>query len=443
MALIVGFAGSGCFVDHQSPLAADFGLCEGEPDPAPEFDEVLTYWQHTAPILEARCVGCHTEGGIGPFALDTYDQALRYRNSIRAAVASGQMPPWQPDDCCNDYRWDISLSPEERAAILAWVEDGAAEGDPANPAPPLPVVDPTGLSRVDLTLTMREPFEPRALVGADEVRCFLLDWPIDREVFVTGIDVVPGDRSMVHHVIVWSVDDRAGDALERQDGADGRPGWDCTGELAGDAQPTGSLGGWTPGVRGIEFPDGLGRKVPAGSRIVLNVHYDTGSGIGVDQTSVELMLADEVDKELDAMGVVNPMWLIADAMHIPADDPDVMTWFEYDPSVLLNKRKPFLIYGVNHHMHELGTIGRLAIRRKDGTTECLLNITDWDFDWLGDYWFRTPVVFEPGDKLYVECHWDNTAGNQKIVNGEQQTPRDLRWGTDEEMCAGILFTTEL
>jgi hypothetical protein len=80
----------------------------------------------------------------------------------------------------------------------------------------------------------------------------------------------------------------------------------------------------------------------------------------------------------------------------------------------------------------------VAVLRKDGTTDCLLNITRWDFHWLGDYYFETPVRIDPGDRVYVECHWDNTAGHQKIVNGEQQAPRDLHWGTDDEMCGAVL-----
>lgn len=90
------------------------------------------------------------------------------------------------------------------------------------------------------------------------------------------------------------------------------------------------------------------------------------------------------------------------------------------------------------HMHELGTIGRVAILRADGSTDCLLNITRWDFHWMADYYFATPVRLEPGDKVYVECHWDNTEANQKVVNGELLTPRTLRWATDDEMCGAVL-----
>jgi hypothetical protein len=95
------------------------------------------------------------------------------------------------------------------------------------------------------------------------------------------------------------------------------------------------------------------------------------------------------------------------------------------------------------HMHELGSIGRVAVLRENGETECLLNIPRWDFHWMAEYYFDTPVHLAPGDRLYVECHWDNSETNQKIVNGVRQKPRDLQWGTDDEMCGAVLTYSEV
>jgi hypothetical protein len=429
---------SACFVESETPLPVEFGQCPDRADqelPVP--DRLLTYHGDVKPIIDAKCATCHRQGDVAPFSLETYADVFMFREDMRYAIQTGIMPPWQPDECCNHYRWDRSLTAEQTAALLSWIDQGAQPGDPENPASPLDI-DNGGLSRVDLTITMPEPFTPEPVIGRDEIRCFLLDWPVDRDIYVTGLNVAPGNRSMVHHVIVFTVDDADVDALRAQDAQDDRPGWDCHGQSGGEARPTGSLGGWAPGYRGVEFPDGLGHKVPAGSSIVLNMHYDTSSGAGQDQTSIEFQLADQVTQELEGLAIGNPLWLIGDGMQIDAGDPDAMAFFSYDPTVLTTKGRPFLIYAINHHMHELGSIARMAILRADGSTECLLNITDWDFDWLGEYYFEQPVLLEPGDELYIECHWDNTAANQKIVNGEQQAPRDIRWGTDDEMCAGIL-----
>jgi hypothetical protein len=117
-------------------------------------------------------------------------------------------------------------------------------------------------------------------------------------------------------------------------------------------------------------------------------------------------------------------------------------FFSYDPTVLFNKKRPLYVHGLILHMHELGSVGRLAILRKNGDVDCLLNITRWDFHWLSDYYLTEPVRIDPGDKLYLECHWDNSAGHQKIVRGEPQRPRTIGWGLDEEMCAATVTVSD-
>ena len=127
----------------------------------------------------------------------------------------------------------------------------------------------------------------------------------------------PGNRSLVHHVSAYMVDDDAARELAERDGADGRPGWDCYGELG--ARPDGWLGGWVPGTMGNDFPAGLGRKVPGGGKVLLNVHYDTASlSTEPDQMEIDLALDDEVEREAKQLGVGNPQWVIGDSMLVPA-----------------------------------------------------------------------------------------------------------------------------
>lgn len=247
---------------------------------------------------------------------------------------------------------------------------------------------------------------------------------------------------MVHHVIVMAVDEDRANDLASKDGADGRPGWDCYGEGGEFSSGSQFVGGWQPGEMTRILPEGIGRELPAKTRIVLQIHYDTGHGVAPDRSSIDMMLEDSVDRVERAIPVGNPLWFAGDGMAIEAGDPDAMVWFAYDPSDLVTQGKAVDIHNVMLHMHELGSIGKVAILRADGTAECLLNIPRWDFHWMADYYFATPVHLEPGDKLYVECHWDNSAPNQKVVNGVQQTPRTLHWGTDEEMCGAILTYSE-
>ena len=436
--LSVSFATQGGCGVGDSLLPADFAACEVS-EPPPEPPPGLTYYKDVKPILDARCAGCHVEDGLAPFPLTTYDDAFQHHGLAAYAVETRQMPPWPPNDCCAEYRWKRSLAPEEIATIVAWSRQGAPAGDPADEPPPLPR-DDAELERVDLTLRMPEPYTPVPQIGADDVRCFVLDWPVEDQVYVRGIDVRPGNRTIVHHVIAF-VGDRADAA--RLDAADDGPGWDCTG-FGLDFAPTGSIGGWTPGDRATTLPGGLGRKVPAGSVIVLQVHYDTAHGVDfADQTEIDVMIEREVEREAKGAAVGNPQWLLDGGMRIPPGEDDAMFWFAYDPTTVANLGEAFLVWGVNLHMHEYGSRGSIAILRASGEVECLLDIPAWEFGWMADYWLAEPVRIDPGDRLYVECHFDNTAANQKIVDGQQQAPRELGWGTDEEMCGGILITSEV
>jgi hypothetical protein len=430
---------AGCFYEEASPLPADFGACtvadEDRAVPEP------TWYRDVEPIVIAKCQGCHTEGGIAPFALAGHGQVSGLREIIRDAIETRRMPPWQPDPCCTEYAFDRSLSDAERDTVLRWLDGGLALGDPETAPPVMPPAP--GLPRIDLQATMPAPFTPQAKIGADELRCFVLDHdPIDRTRYVTGFDFQPGVRALVHHVIVYAVEPGQLARIAARDGQDGRPGWDCYGDLGEIAGGSTFVAGWQPGVTARVLPDGIGRELKRGTRLVLNIHYDTSHGTAPDLSTMDFMLEDRVERVERTIPVANPLWFVGDGMAIPAGDPDAMVWFAYDPTELVTRGKPVEIHNVMLHMHELGSIGRVAVLRATGEVECLLNITQWDFHWMADYYFTQPVRIDRGDKVYVECRWDNSADNQKIVGGVRQEPRTLHWGTDQEMCGAVLTYSE-
>jgi len=227
LSLLLALASAACGNPQlDEPWCGDQGGSSGVP-----WSEMPTYHEHVRPILDARCVGCHSEGGIGPFRLDRYEDAYDYRDWIATATANRTMPPFLAADCCTEYHGDFSLTDDQIDTIGQWVAGGAPEGDPeAGPAMTLPPVG--GLSRVDVTIEMPEPYTLETEPGkTDDFRCFLIDWPLDREVFVTGINPVPGNREIVHHLIVAAVTGDAIDAAETLDAEHAGPGWDCEGGL--------------------------------------------------------------------------------------------------------------------------------------------------------------------------------------------------------------------
>ena len=156
----------GCFYTEDSPLPSEFGVCT-----SPDEDTGVaspTWYRDVEPIVVAKCQGCHVEGGIAPFPLQGYAQFSSLRGVIHDAVAEKRMPPWQPDECCNKYLFDRSLTDAEQDTLLRWLETGTALGDPADAPPVEP--PPAGLPRVDLRAEMPVEFTPMPKIGSDEIR---------------------------------------------------------------------------------------------------------------------------------------------------------------------------------------------------------------------------------------------------------------------------------
>mgnify|MGYP001820118634 CR=1 FL=1 len=307
-ALLLSFLVAACGSDSSSPTT--------EVD-AGETSAPLTYYKDIKPIIDGKCGTCHVADGIAPFTLDSYEDALAHSGPSMLAINAGIMPPWAPNDDCNSYHGNRSLTPEQVQSFARWVEEGAQEGDPADEGPPLNVEMPT-LSRVDKSLEMATSYTPS--LAPDDYRCFLLPWPaeFDADKFVTGFNVTPGNAKIVHHVIAFIAGPEQLDEYQQLDAAEEGPGYTCFGGSGGSAQE--GLGGWVPGTSGTDFPAGTGIKIRPGSTIVLQVHYNSTEGTSeTDSTSLELMLEDTVAKEAHQMGWLNPQWL-SGSMPIAAGD---------------------------------------------------------------------------------------------------------------------------
>jgi mono/diheme cytochrome c family protein len=380
----------------------------------------LTYFEHVKPIFDAKCVSCHAPGEIGPFDMTSFDALADYAGLIKAVVVDKVMPPWLAADGCADYVADRSLDDAQIAAIAKWADDGAYRGDVAREAPPLEAKPDFALSRVDLSLEM--PVDYSALQTPDDYRCFVIDWPETSLKYVTGFRANPGTPAVVHHVIAFLAEPNLAAKAVAMDEAEEGPGYTCFG--------TANLGAQTAGSRGSDFPAGTGLPVEPGSKIVLQVHYNTfATEPQPDRTSIDVRLADTVEKEAWIQPWTNPQWILNDTMQIPAGQMDVEHGFSYDLASYLGSS--FTMHSAGLHMHTLGTSGKLQVRRASGEEECLLDIPRWDFHWQGAYGFAEPKVFDVGDKLSIECHWDNP------------TPDDVSWGegTGDEMCLGAFYLT--
>lgn len=410
--------------------------------------ETLTYYGVAQPIVEARCTPCHKEDGIAPFSLVGYDALKSYASAVRGVVLDRVMPPLPPDtrDCraLSDAR---VMPDEEREALIAWIDAGTPEGSPDDapdePPPNFVLDEPLGppSSEADFGVSYES-----SVTGQDDYRCIVIDpgWSSAR--ILRSVSAVPDNVAMVHHVIMYAQLPAQRDAVDALDADDDGLGYECFGG-PGFTGPI-PLGGYVPGSQARAFAGGATVTLPAGTRFVMQMHYNFLTTRGLDRSKLAFW-------EVDKAASVRPssVILIQPAFTIPAGDA------AYNVTATAHIRagatggfmtplgrttgEPGLAYGAGGHMHTRGKSVRIDVLRVDGSAECLLDIPHWDFDWQGQYRFVEPVQLEDGDDVRITCTWDNSKANQPVVDGKQLDPKPLRWGegTLDEMCLGSVQMT--
>jgi mono/diheme cytochrome c family protein len=444
-------------------------------------EAVPSYTRTVAPLIAEKCAGCHRVGGIAPFRLDTPAAAHKYASPIEAVVRSRAMPPWPPGPASPPYvgQSERVLSPAQRATLLAWARAGGPTDGPATPAPPAttPAARP-GETTLDLPLP--QPYTPRVKGGAtDDYRCFLLDPGLVHDAFVTSARIVPGAAKVVHHVILFRVEPAHVAQAQRLDQAGAGLGWPCFGGTGIAVTGIDGLNdapwvsAWAPGWGGGRLPEGTGVPLAAGSRIVMQVHYNLLNGRTPDRSRAVLTLAPataalrplqtillpapvelacakgesgrlcnrnaairELERKYGASAGYMPLYLLVlcrrDAVHIR---PSVTSTCER------RLDRQTTIYVAAGHMHLLGASIRVELNPGTSRRRVLLDIPRWDFHWQNAYQLVQPVSAGPGDVLRVTCRYD--VAKRHHTAGVPHTPRYILWGegTTDEMCLGIVQVT--
>lgn len=398
-----------------SSLAALLVGCAEPPPPA----EGPTYHGRIKDIVERNCLDCHRRDGIAPFPLETYEDVKGLGELFASVTTSRRMPPVTIDGsgACgtfDDVKW---LTDDELADVSAWVENGAPEGEPGAATAPGPQAQ--ALERVDAVLDMEQaytPPEPETTV--DDYRCFLVDPGLDVEKYVTAYEVKPGDPRVVHHVIAYIPADEAAEAqAQALDDAEEGLGYTCFGSAGVDGT---ILVGWAPGTFATRFPGETGVPLPAGRRLVMQVHYNVANGTAPDRTTIDLELADEVAD-------VGYMYIDGDgSMVLPAGEPSAEWTWSFDTA------QSARLWGVFPHMHELGRTMRVEVVGPDGSEECAVDVPRWDFHWQRFFFYQRHLGVEAGSTIRVRCTYDTTSRDEPVRFGE---------GTSDEMCVlGVYFT---
>ncbi len=370
----------------------------------------VTHTEHVQPLLDQHCVRCHQDGGIGVGDFEDPDQVQAFAERIVTRAQDGTMPPPASDPECRDYQSSerLTLGDRDLKLLEKWAEQGFAHGE-GELQRDLPEEN-LALSDTDLQLTVpsyaptfsddREP--------GNEYRCFVLEHGRDSDFYITGIQPIIDQSSVLHHMVLGAVPrDELGSAGTGPEGAD------CINDDMGAIE--GLVGVWAPGMEAMEMAEGAGLKVASDEVFVLQMHYFQSSpeALGlVDQSGFALRAAEEVDQPLEMVTVGSQ------SFRIPAGESDYT--FEGAWESESDRR----IYGVFPHMHERGvryTMG-LPERKRDS---CVLDGPGYDFSNQLYYLFREPLELKAGEQVDYSCTWDNGDNAEDVFYGER---------TEEEMC---------
>jgi hypothetical protein len=441
----------GACVEGGPDAGSDPGVSDGTAGPATGTGSegstsTVTWHEDVRPIFEAHCVSCHDVGGSAPIAFTdrdaTWEEPPPWALAAASAVASGSMPPWKADPTCNPIRGARVLSEADKALVAAWSAAGLPSGAGQPYTPPETSHD-EGLPTY--ALRMPEPFVPDTATP-DDYRCFVLDFNTASEVWMSGFEVYAQHPEMVHHVILYGLDAGYADDVAAWDAADPAPGYDCLFDPG--TWDSAFLAGWAPGQPAEFFGEGIARQLDPGTVLVYQVHYNTqnlgGAPPAADQSGIDLWTLPE--GEVPTRELISIPFPVTD-LYLPAGAPEVVIEQTVRLGDLLGGVPDALVsllssavraVGVFPHMHELGTSLEVDVIDGAGTEQCLFRVDDWDFAWQQAYFFEEEAWWVPASdaSIRLRCTYDNSAANQPVWNGQQQEPRDVRWGegTTDEMC---------
>jgi hypothetical protein len=421
--------------------------------PPPEPIAQTTWYQDVGPIVASRCMGCHHDGGIGPFSLERYDDAAIYAQQMLAAVEAGEMPPWSAttaSDCAPTRAWkhDPRVTADELDTLRAWIDDGRPAGTPAELVP----ATDQELPGITHPLVPTTPFVTTG--DTDQFMCFVLDPQITTPMFMTGWHVVPGNRAVVHHAVIMSLGaDLLTEAKNRG--------------VVGQALPcsvipmTDVIGAWAPGQGPIEMPDGVAARLEPNTGVLMQIHYHpAGNENAPDATTVNLRLTETPPQKLYAFGGFGNA-RVPPALQPGEDDTDGVPEFRIPAGkaghvetmrfTLAADRAKTPMFIMQPHQHYVGTRLEMRIHRANPGTEpadeCLVN-SDWNFDWQRTYQYDVALdqlpTLNAGDTIEVRCTYDNTLANPFVERALTEmglsAPIEIRLGeqTLDEMCIGLV-----
>ena len=386
----------------------------------------VTFHKDVLPILQRNCQSCHRAGEAAPMSLLSYKGTRPFAKAMKEAVVSRRMPPWPADPHFGKFANDRSMPQADIDTLVAWADTGAKEGNAKDAPKAVTFLDGWNIGKPDVVLEMAQPITVPAK-GTIEYTYYVIPVGNKEDVWVEQAEVRPGNRAVLHHVI----------AFVRQPGSrwlkDAKPGEAYIPPVVVDAQgrerrENGFGGQWltaySPGMPPRLLEPGKARLVPAGSDIILQMHYTANGKEQTDVSKVGLVFAKQAPKErVLTLAAQNSRF------EIPANAAN----YEVKGEVTLYEE--FTLSSLLPHMHLRGKDFEFRAIYPTGESEILLKVPRYDFAWQLIYEPAGEKVMPKGTKIQAIAHFDNSANNK----ANPDPTKAVRFGEQswEEMMIGF------
>jgi len=376
----------GCLITRESRLKAQ---------------GTITYARHVSRILQNKCAECHHANTAAPFGLTSYDEAKNWSSTIKEAVVQRRMPPWHADPRYGHFSNDMRLTQQEIDTLVGWVDAGAPMGDTCDLPEKREYGDGWVIGKPDAVFKMPREYTVQAR-GTVKYQYFVTPTNFKQDMWVQAAEARPGNRSVVHHIIVYY----------RKPGTRRRRG------LA-------SIVGTAPGEDPEIWPVGIGKKIPAGSELVWQVHYTPTGKQEVDRSELGLIFCKTPPRRaVRGKAAINVFFRIPPG----AGNHRVVSSTRFSRDAELLSLMP--------HMHLRGKDFLYRAHYPDGKKEILLSVPSYDFNWQHRYRFAKPLRVPAGTRVECVAHFDNSKDNP----ANPDPKRMVRWGdqTWDEMMIGFI-----
>jgi hypothetical protein len=336
----------------------------------------VTFTRDVAPIVFENCAYCHRPGEVAPFSLLSYKDARPWARAIKQQVSLRHMPPWNADPQYGDFRNPRVLSEKQIATLVAWVDGGAREGNPAD-LPPVPqFADGWQIGTPDLIVTMPEPVKIQAS-GTIPYASYPSNYTFEKDTWIQAIEVRPGNRAVVHHAVALA-------------------------NLPGDNPNVGgqNMHLYSPGLEAITWRDGYGKFVPKGTTISFQMHYNAIGRETTDQTKIGFKFATKpVHTQVNTTIIANTSLMIPPMLQ----HHEAIAAFQFPVEAR--------IHGLRPHMHLRARLGTASLITPDGSRRVLLHVPRWDDAWQNYYVLSKPARVARGSIVEYLADYDNSPAN--------------------------------